>query len=220
MKCKYLGKVEKFYENKLSDHEIIIINKHLETCSICSDFLKELEYNDQFLAQMKLVQPDLADPVNFRHEVLSKIQLKPRMVFRNDIRHMIEAIIYILVQPATRFTFISTAVLFFGLFVYQQSMLVQKIGSLEKRMETNINTRNSQSFIRGKLEVLSKYQEIKPEQTEDIKNLLNDYRLLQIQYRFLVKTLKDAYPETYNELKGIIDVENPLLSNNYKKKTL
>jgi DNA-directed RNA polymerase subunit F len=220
MKCKYLGKIEKFYENKLGDHEITIINKHLETCNICGDFLKELEYNDQFFTQIKLVQPDLADPVNFRNEVLSKIKLKPKMVFRNDIRNMVEAVIYILVQPATRFTFISAAVLFFGLFVYQQSTIVQKIGTLEKRMETNIKTRNSQSFMRDKLEVMSKYQEIKPEQTEDIRSLINDYRLLQIQYRFLVEILKDAYPETYNELKGIIVDENSSLSNNYKKKIL
>lgn len=220
MKCKFLGKIEKFYENKLSDHDITIINKHLETCNICGDFLKELENSDQFLTQIKLVQPELADPINFRHEVLSKIKLKPKMVIRNDIRNMIEAVIYILVQPATRFTFISAAVLFFGLFVYQQSMIVQKIGTLEKRMETNIKARNSQSFVREKLEVLSKYQEIKPGQTEDIKSLLNDFRLLQIQYRFLVKTLKEDYPETYNELKGIIDDENPASHNNYKKKTL
>ena len=177
MKCKFLGKIEKFYENKLSDHDITIINKHLETCNICGDFLKELENSDQFLTQIKLVQPELADPINFRHEVLSKIKVKPKMVIRNDIRNMIEAVIYILVQPATRFTFISAAVLFFGLFVYQQSMIVQKIGTLEKRMETNIKARNSQSFVREKLEVLSKYQEIKPGQTEDIKSLLNDFRL-------------------------------------------
>lgn len=205
MECKYIGKIEKLYENKLGDQEISIINKHIETCNTCSNFLKELEYSDQFLAQMKLVKPDLADPVNFRHEVLSKIKLKPRMVFRNDIRHIIDVIIYILVQPATRFTFISAAVLFFGLFVYQQSMIIQKIGTLEKRMETNIDIRDSQRFNRQDIEALFNLQKEEKEIGKGLEDVLNDYRILQTKYRILLKVLKDKHPETYRELLKIFD---------------
>lgn len=205
MECKHIRKTEKFYENKLSDHEIAIISKHLETCNICSDFLKELKYSDRFLSQMKLVKPELADPANFRHGVLSKI--RPKMVFRNDIRHMIETIIYILVQPATRFTFISAAVLFFGLFVYQQSMIVQKLGTLEKRMETNMDIRDSQKFNR----IIRKEEKVGKEEIEDV---LNDYRILQVKYRILIKALKDKYPETYRELLKIIDEEKSSFANN------
>ena len=214
MECKYIGKIEKFYENKLSDQEIIIINNHLETCNICSDFLKELEYSDQFISQIKLVKPDLADPVSFRHEVLSKIKLKPRMVFRNDVRHMIDVIIYILVQPATRFTFISAAVLFFGLFVYQQSMIIQKIGTLEKRMETNMNIRDSQKFNRLDIEALFKGRKEGNVGEEEIEDVLNDYRILQVKYRILIKVVKDKHPETYRELLKIIDEEKSSFANN------
>ncbi|MCK5704485.1 MAG: hypothetical protein KAI29_25205 [Cyclobacteriaceae bacterium] len=214
MECKYIGKIEKFYGNKLSNQEITIINKHLETCNICSDFLKELEYSDQFIAQMKLVKPDLPNPVSFRREVLSKIKLKPRMVFRNDIRHMIDVIIYILVQPATRFAFISAAILFFGLFVYQQSMIIQKIGTLEKRMETNMDIRDSQKFNRLDIEALFKVRKEENVGEEEIEDVLNDYRILQVKYRILIKVLKDKHPETYRELLKIIDEEKSSFANN------
>lgn len=220
MNCRYHEKIERYHDGRLKEQENVAIENHLETCHICRKYLGELEYKDQFLLKIKSVNPELADPDKFRNEILSNVKPKMKWSFKYNLMNVFDPVLFVLLQPATRYSFISAAIIFFGIFVYQQSTIVQKIDSLEQRMETSINGRKTNISNRDHTEILSKYQEREKEGVDEIENLLDNYQLLQIKYRFLIRTLKDKYPETYDEIVRIIEEEKASLANVKTKKTL
>lgn len=213
MKCNYRKKIEKYHDRSLSEKDFAIISKHLETCTACQQYLSELKYFDHRIAQLKSLKPELVNPDGFRNEVLSRIKPRKQNLLRNEIMRVIDAVIIVLVQPATRYTFITAAIVFFGLFIYQQSSIVQKIDSLEKRLESNIQHKDSQVSNRKNIEAFLKREVVEKQQNKDFDELLQDYSQLQIKYKVLIKLLQENYPETYEELVKEMDEELILFPN-------
>lgn len=213
MKCNYRKKIEKYHDGSLGEKESAIISKHLESCQSCQQYLNELEYFNLRIAQLKSFNPELVNPGGFKNEILSKIKPRQQNVFRNEIMRVIDAVIMVLVQPATRYTFITAAIVFFGLFVYQQSNIVQKIDTLEKRLESNIQHEDSQVSSRKNIEAFLKREVVEKQQNKDFDELLQDYSQLQIKYKVLIKVLQEKYPETYKDLVEEMDEELILLPN-------
>ena len=213
MKCKQLKKIENYYRGGLTDLELAFIQEHLETCDVCSGYLNELKYHDQFLSRVKNIRPELQDPVTFRNEILSNIKPVKKWSARQEFIKVIDTIIFILLHPAARYSFITAALLIFGIFIYQQTIIVQKIGSLEKRIEVNTKNHDSQSSNRMNIEAFLKKQDVEKISNQEFDDLLNNYRLLQIKYKVLIKLLKEKHPETYREFFKEEDVENNLSAN-------
>lgn len=213
MKCNYRKKIEKYHDGSLAEKDFAIISKHLDTCTACQQYLSELEYFDRRIVQLKSFKPELINPDGFRNEVLNKIKPRQQNVVRNEIMRVIDAVIMVLVQPATRYTFITAAIVFFGLFVYQQSSIVQKIDSLEKRLESNIQHEDSQVSNRKNIENFLKREVVEKQQDKDFEELLQDYSQLQIKYKVLIKVLKEKFPETYEDLIKEMDEELILFPN-------
>lgn len=211
MKCKYSKNIVAYHEGRLDQDDQRDMRNHLKTCTICQQYLAELEFVDQRLAQLKSYNPKLENPVDLRNEVLRKIKPRRQLVFKSEISHMLDVVISLLVQPATRYAFFTAAIVFFGLFVYQQSSIVQKIDSLEKRLESKMNNEDSKTSNRSSIEALLKREVEGRHQNKDFDELLQDYSELQIRYRLLIRTLKEKYPETYKELEKELDKE--LLTN-------
>jgi hypothetical protein len=220
MTCRYSKKVEKYHNGRLDEQGVATIENHLETCDICSGQLNELKRSDQLLSKIKSIEPQLANPFNFRNEILANLKQKNKRSYKYDLMKVFDTIIYILLQPATRYSFISAAMVFFGIFVYQQSIIVQKIDTLEQRMEFSAQGRKSKSSDQDNMEILSRYKDREEERLDDIENLLDNYQLLQIKYRFLIRTLKEKYPDTYNEIARIIEEEKSALVNSTSQNSL
>jgi hypothetical protein len=207
MKCKYSKSIEAYHEGHLSNGDHTEMSKHLKTCDECRQHLGELEYGDQWLAQLKSYKPKLENPVALRNAVLSNIKPRRQHVLKHEILHMLDVVIGLLVQPATRYAFFTAAIVFFGLFVYQQSSIVQKIDSLEKRLESKMNNEDSRPANRSSIEVLLKRELEGKHQNKDFDELLQDYSQLKIRYSLLIRTLKEKYPDTYKELVEEMDEE-------------
>jgi putative ribosome biogenesis GTPase RsgA len=207
MKCSYRKKIESYHDGLLDQKVQVAISNHLETCTLCQQYLSELESDDHRLARLKSFKPELANPDAFRNKILRKIKPRTRNVFRNEMMRMIDGIIIMLVQPATRYTFITAAIVFFGLFVYQQSSIVQKIDTLEKRLESKIQNEDAKSTNRKNIEAFFKRDVEEKQQSKDFDELLQDYSQLKIRYKLLIKILQERYPETYKELVKEMDEE-------------
>lgn len=213
MTCRYSKKIEQYYDGRLDEQEVATIENHLGTCITCSKQLNEMKRSDQVLARIKSVKPEVANPITFRNEILANLKPKAKRNYRYELMKVFDTIIYVLLQPATRYSFITAAVIFFGIFVYQQSIIVQKIDTLEQRMELRAQARKSKRFDQDDLEILSRYKDREGERPGEIENLLDNYQLLQIKYRFLIRTLKEKYPETYDEIVRIIEEEKSASAN-------
>ncbi len=217
MKCENLEKIDLYFEKKLNDQERAFIAEHLETCDACHGYLNDLKHTDRVIGQLKSFNPELANPLAFRNEVLAKINPIQESVFQSTLDRIVEAIISILVKPATKYAFVAFAAIFFGLFVYQQSMIFQKMDDLEKRMESkaeNVPTSRELS-----LETFFKRKEAKMIEEKHTDNLLNEHRYLQLKYTILLKVLKDRHPDTYREFIQKIEKETQLptdKSNDYE----
>lgn len=220
MKCENLEKIDLYFEKKLNDREHAFITEHLETCDDCHGYLNALKRTDQVIAQLKSFNPELINPVAFRNEVLEKIYPKRRSIFQLTLDRIAETIISILVKPATKYAFVVTAILFFGLFVYQQSMIFQKMEALERRMESNVATENLPNSNQMNLETFFKKKEAKMTGEIQANNLLNEHRYLQLKYTILLKVLKERHPDTYREFMQKIEKETQMPtdnSNNYEE---
>ena len=137
MNCKHQRKVENYHREEISEEDLSFINEHIETCEKCREYLGELKYKDQVLTSVKSFKPTLANPAAFRNEILDNIKPRKRRRVFDELSKMLDAFIFVLVQPATRYSLVTAALLIFGVFIYQQTIIVQKIGSLEKRMEAS-----------------------------------------------------------------------------------
>ena len=155
---------------------------------------------------MKVFKPELVNPGKFRNEILGKIESKQKGDLLYDVSSLLDHVIALLVHPVTRYSFISAALIIFGVFIYQQTVIVQKISSLEKRMEVKP--------LRGKsIDAFFKRRSSENTEDKEFNDLLDDYRLLMLKHRVLLKSLKEKYPEAYNEvLKDLKDAD--LLSEN------
>ncbi len=213
MKCKKLEKIDLYFEKKLNDQERAYISKHLETCGDCHGYLNDLKRTDQVIAQLKSFNPELTDPAAFRNEVLRNVNPNRRTVLQNALDHMVENLISILVMPTTKYAFVAAAIVFFGLFAYQQSTIVQKMDALEKRMESKMATENLPASGRLDLEAFFKKKKAKMTGESQTDNLLNDYRYLQLKYAILLKVLKERHPDTYREFIQKVEKETQLPTN-------
>lgn len=213
MKCNYRNKIEAYHDGSLEQKDLVFMNNHLETCQSCQQYLSEMEYGDQRLAQLKSFRPELVNPDGFRVDVLNKIKPKRQNVFRNELIRLLDAVILLLLQPATRYTVVTAAIVFFGLFVYQQSSIVQKMDSLEKRLESNIQHEDSNTKSRKNIEAFLKREVEVKQQDKDFDELLQDYSQLQIRYKVLIKMLEERYPDAYQELQNEMKKELILFQN-------
>lgn len=213
MKCNHRKNIEAYHEGNLDKEEMSFMSNHLESCHICEQHLSELKNVDQRMAQLKSFNPELVNPGTFRNEVLSRIKPRQQNVFRNEIMRVVDAVILVLVQPATRYAFVTAAIVFFGLFVYQQSSIVQKIDSLEKRLESNIQHEDSQVSNLKNIKAFLKREVVEKQENKDFDELLQDYSQLQIRYQVLIRIIKERYPDTYKELIEEMDEELILIPN-------
>ncbi|MCG8309366.1 MAG: zf-HC2 domain-containing protein [Cytophagales bacterium] len=201
MNCKQLQKIENYHEGKLQTEELNFVKKHLESCDECRRYLDELKSQALLLSRIKNFKPTLINPVAFRNEVLDQIQSKRNRYLVVRASRFVNSIIFILTQPITRYSFITAAIVIFGVFIFQQTIIVRKIESLEKRMGSNIvakesgrpGRKNVDAFFKGRMEVQS-------DSDEAFRELLGNYRSLQIRYTVLLKMLKEKYPATYQEI--------------------
>jgi hypothetical protein len=213
MKCKHQKKVENFHVGEISKEDLSFLREHLKTCVECKEFLGELKYNDQVLAAVKSFKPTLNNPVAFRKEILDNIKpRKSRSVF-NELSKMLDTLIFILVQPATRYSFITAALFIFGVFIYQQTIIVQKIGSLEKRMETAAKSGDIKSSSLKNVEAFFKKRSGVKTEDKEFNELLDDYRTLQIHHKVLLKVLKERYPEIYRDIMKELEEEDLMPEN-------
>ena len=213
MNCKQLKKIELFHRGELDNGEVFIVEEHLDGCAECTNYLNELKQYDRVLVQVKSFNPELENPHGFRDEVLERIEPRKNWSIAYEGKKVLDSIIYILIQPATRYSFITAAVLIFGVFVYQQTIIVQKIGSLEKRIETNQNARDLTIPSRRTAEAFFKKRSEMKAQDREFNRLLNDYRLLQIKQKVLLKVLKEKYPEIYQDILDELEATDLLPEN-------
>ena len=197
MKCKQLKKVEQYHDGDLSNQEADFIKSHMEGCPDCREYLKSLHAQERVLSHMKTFQPVLENPKAFKQEVLKQIENQKRRSAREEINKIGDTIMYILLQPVTKFSFAAAAIVIFGVFIYQQMVIVQKIGSLEKRMESNVAPTDTRI---SSLKYLETYFKKRPGGKSEYNELLEDYWLLQIQHKVLLKALKNKYPDVYQDI--------------------
>lgn len=207
MKCNQQEKIESYHKGELHGEELIAIEQHLEICADCQEYLAELKVQEQVLSKVRSFKPELAHPETFRNEILGKIQPKQRwnlahgfLPIRQAGSMLFDGLVSILVQPVTRYSFISAAVIIFGVFIYQQTIIVQKIGSLEERMESNVKIGDSKLNSRKNVEAFFKKRSGTKESDVDYNELLEDYRLLLLKHKVVLKALKEKYPETYKDI--------------------
>jgi hypothetical protein len=67
-------------------------------------------------------------------------------------------------------------------------------------METNVPSGKSKNSNRKNIEAFFKKRSGIKADDKEFNELLDDYRLLQIKHRVLLKTLKKNYPETYKDI--------------------
>jgi hypothetical protein len=218
MKCKYQDKIELYHDDMLSEGEIAVVGAHLENCGHCRAYLNELGAKDEVVTKLRNVKPELIHPVQFREEVLEKISPTQAKALI-DLNRIANDILYVLLQPATRYVFISLATAILTLFIYQHYILVEKIDALAIRMESTMSQGENQRSIRDHMDILSKYQDGVPPSTQEIDGLISEYRSLRIRYLALTRSLESRYPEVYEELREIID-ENPEVNKKREHKTL
>jgi len=200
MKCKQQKKVDNYHSGELNEQDHNFIKEHLNSCTECKAYLGELKYKDKVLTRVKSFKPELPNPVAFRNEVLDNIKARKSWSIYTELTKLLDSFIFILVQPATRYSFITAAVLIFGVFIYQQTIIVQKIGSLEERLESNVRSGNTKTSSLKNLEAFFKKRSVLKIEDKEFIELLEDYSLLQIQHKVLLRVLKERYPETYQEI--------------------
>ena len=183
------------------------MRSHLQECLDCSDYLAELKATDQIISKVKDFNPVLENPGIFKNEVLSKIEEKTKRNESNVLSLWIDKLIFTLVHPVTRYSFISAAIIIFCIFIYQQTIIVQKIGSLEKHMETaatNDDIRSSGKKSQpGRLTGIEGLIKKRPGSTVgdvEFNELLEDYRLLLLKHNVLLKIIQKKYPEAYEDI--------------------
>ena len=214
MKCNQHKKVESYHNGELHGIELKTFLAHLENCSSCSSDLMELEQYDQVMVQAKAYRPELSNPETFKNEILHGISVRQKPQKTHGLKRIVDGLISILVQPVTRYSFISAAVIIFGVFIYQQTIIVQKIGSLEKRMETNVRGENAQATTtRKNVETFIKNRPGTQAGDLEYNELLQNYRLLLIEHKVLLKVLQEKYPETYEDILKQLEEANLLEEN-------
>jgi hypothetical protein len=202
MKCKYSDQLEAYQDGMLDKKQHKLLGEHIKNCADCQEKLEEVLQTDMVIAKFKMVKPELANPLEFRNEILQQIAAMPRSRVV-DFRPFLDNIIYLLLQPATKVAFITAAVVILGLFGYQQYHLVEKMNALTLRMENTMIL--SESTRADRIEILSKYQLRAQSSEENIDQLVSDFASLQLRYKVLVKALKSKYPDVYDDLEQIID---------------
>ncbi len=202
MKCRFFDKIEDFHEGNLNKKEQIEIREHLRSCTDCQEQLDRILIKSEMIAQLKSVKPGLENPPKFKNEILAMIDHNAPS--RENIG-ILDLIRNLLLQPATRFAIVSAAVVIVGLFIYQHSILVKKMDELSNRLETKMEISERNQNINERFELLSKYRGNKLRNQDDIEELLDEFHQLQFRYEILVKSLKDQYPEVYEDLEELID---------------
>ena len=214
MKCKQLKKIELFQKGELTSGEVPFIRKHLDGCSECKNFLNELGQYDYIVARIKSYDPELENPGMFRNEILERIQPRNKWRIASEFNKVLDKIIYILIQPATKYSFITAALLIFGVFIYQQTIIVQKIGLLETRLETKQDVGDFKKPSRKTVEAFFKKRSGLKKEDKEFNELLDEYRSLQIKYSMLLRAIKLKYPESYEDILNGLE-EADLLPENF-----
>lgn len=200
MKCKYQKYVESYHKGKLEDKDSDQMRTHLQACLICSDYLAELKATDHILAKVKRFGPVLENPGKFKNEIFTKIEKRKKRNENTVLSQWIDKLIYVLIHPVTRYSFVTAALLIFSVFLYQQMVIVKKIGALEKRMEAKSGGEIVSESNRKRIEVLfRKGNNLNPHEYE-FEELTNRYQNLEIKHRVLLKMLKEKYPEAYQDV--------------------
>ena len=221
MKCNQQEKIEILHKGELQGEAQDSVLAHLKNCEDCQSYLLELkEQEEVVLSKVKDFRPVLTNPDDFRNEVLEMIGPKNIPAFadryqliRQAVSQLLDAAVAILVQPVVRYSFISSAVVIFGVFLYQQTIIVQKIGTIEQRMENSQNERILERTGKKAADAILKRRPQVGEQDRDYYELLEDYRVLMFRHKVLIKALQEKYPETYRDILKDLD-EAGVLSGN------
>lgn len=213
MKCNRQKEIEPFLSGELHGQELTSISNHLEQCEDCQTYLEQLREHKEFIRKVKVFKPELANPGEFRNEILGKIKPRQEGNFLYEVSSLVDHIIALLVHPVTRYSFISAAVIIFGVFIYQQTIIVQKISSLEKRMETNIDPSETSQQRNKSIEAFFKRRSNEKIEDKEFNELLDDYRLLMLKQKVLLKALQEKYPDAYKDILKDLEEADLLLEN-------
>lgn len=200
MKCNQLKNVESFLKGELDEKDAATLQVHLAHCNACSDYYAELIYKEKLLPKLKGFKPTLENPADFRSEILGKIQSGKRLNLSYRLSSLIDNLIFIIVKPVTKYSFMTAALVIFGVFIYQQAIIVGKIDSLEKRREYNVKSEVQSMTSRKNVEALLKKRSGIKSLDKEFNELLEDYSSLQIKHRILLRILKEKYPDTHRDI--------------------
>ena len=145
MKCKKLKSIDLFHQGDLTHREAVSMEDHLSGCLECAQYLMELEQYDQLLTGLRGYSQELTNPSLFRDSVIRKIETKDKSNIALQWAGFWESLVYTILKPAVRYSIVSAAIIIFGVFIYQQTIIVQKMESLEnrlKRLRNALNERN------------------------------------------------------------------------------
>jgi len=210
MKCKKLKSIDLFHQGDLTHREAVSMEDHLSGCLECAQYLKELEQYDQLLTGLRGYSQELTNPSLFRDSVIRKIETKDKSNIALQWAGFWESLVYTMLKPAVRYSIVSVAIIIFGVFIYQQTIIVQKMESLENRIEESRNPGDTENFKKRTAESILK---VRPESGSDNlqnKELLKEYRLLKLRHKLLLRMLQENYPQAYEELlKELGEVDAP-----------
>ena len=200
MNCRESKKLEAYLTGKLNAPDTQKLEKHLINCEDCKAHLTTLRKEEALLSNLKQFDPELESPEAFRRAVMQKIPVSSVEKRTSTSIPWIDRLVYILVQPATRVAFITAAVLIFGIFIYQQSIIVQKMSILEERMNTNTRLGESRASLSKNLETFFRSSD-ETEFGDDNPAAIRDrYQKLQLKHRYMLKILRQKYPDVYKEI--------------------
>ena len=207
MKCKLQKNIEPYIRGELEGASQAKMKAHLQYCETCQMYLNELKEHEQLLAKVKRYNPTLSDPGSFRNEVIQMIDTEPESALSRVITRpklvavqFIDQVVSALLLPVTRYAFISAAMVIFGVFIYQQTSIMQKVDSLEKRIETSQQSGDLERTGRRTADSLIKKLPDTLSGDMEYDELLEDYRILQLKHKVLLKALQERYPETYKDI--------------------
>ena len=200
MICKESKNVEAYVAGKLNAPDTQKLEQHLENCGQCKAYLKVLRKEESVLSDLRQFNPKLENPEVFRRAVMQQIPVDSVEENTNPMVFWIDRIVHVLVQPATRFAFITAAVLIFGIFIYQQSIIVQKMSSLEERMNTNTRIGDSKESLSKNLETFFRSSNETELEDDNSAAIRDRYQKLQLKHRYMLKILRQRYPDVYKEI--------------------
>ena len=200
MKCDQGKYLEAYIKGTLHKDDMENMASHIRACESCTNDLQRLSDIAPVINKVKSFEPRMENPELFKRNVLKKIEQKRRAKIAPSPENLLDKLIYFLVQPAVRYSFMSAAAIIFGVFIYQQTIIVQKIGSLEKRIEVNSQGNSSSKTPRRNIGTILKNRQELSQEDKEFNELLKDHRALEIKHQILLRILEEKYPDTYQEV--------------------